>query len=77
MNDNYLAIILAAGKGSRLKFKGPKALFDLMDHEPDKYYLTLGVKAFKAFSNIPDTAKPYFDSGNLTWEYGNRKIRKK
>ena len=51
------------------------SLFDVMSHEPDKYYLTLGVKAFKAFSNIPDTAKPYFDSGNLTWEYGNRKIR--
>ena len=29
MNDNYLAIILAAGKGSRLKFKGPKALFKI------------------------------------------------
>ena len=51
------------------------SLFDIMAHEPDKYYLTLGVKAFKAFNEIPDTAKPYFDSDNLIWEYGNHKIK--
>ena len=51
------------------------SLFDIMSHEPDKYYLTLGVKAFKAFNEIPDTAKPYFDYDNLIWEYGNHKIK--
>ncbi|MEC9437273.1 MAG: adenylate/guanylate cyclase domain-containing protein [Candidatus Neomarinimicrobiota bacterium] len=51
------------------------SLFDIMAHEPDKYYLTLGVKAFKAFNEIPDTAKPYFDRDNLIWEYGNHKIK--
>ena len=51
------------------------SLFDVMAHEPDKYYLTLGVKAFKAFEDIPDTAKPYFDSENLIWSYGNHKIK--
>ena len=51
------------------------SLFDIMAHEPDKYYLTLGVKAFKAFNEIPDTAKPYFDSDNLIWEYGDHKIK--
>ncbi len=51
------------------------SLFDVMAHEPDKYYLTLGVKAFKAFEGISDSAKPYFDSENLIWTYGNRTIK--
>ena len=51
------------------------AIFGEMAHEPGKYYLTLAVKAFKAFHNIPDTAKPYFDRDNLTWTYGDNKIR--
>ena len=29
MNRNYLAIILAAGRGSRLDYNGPKALFEI------------------------------------------------
>ena len=51
------------------------SLFDIMAHEPNKYYLTLGVKAFKAFYGISDTSKPYFDSDNLTWQYGDYNIK--
>ena len=51
------------------------ALFNYLSHDPDKYYLTLGVKALKAFNNIPDSTKPYFDSENLIWEYGQHKIK--
>ena len=51
------------------------SLFDIMEHEPNKYYLTLGVKAFKAFHGISDSAKPYFDSNNLIWEYGGYEIK--
>ena len=51
------------------------SLFDIMAHEPNKYYLTLGVKAFKAFYGISDTSKPYFDSDNLTWQYGGYNIK--
>jgi len=50
------------------------AIFGEMAHEPGKYYLTLAVKALKAFHNVPDTAKPYFDRDNLTWTYGDNKI---
>ena len=51
------------------------AIFGEMAHEPDKYYLTLAVKALKAFKGIPDTAKPYFDRDNLIWTYGDHKIK--
>ena len=50
------------------------ALFGEMAHEPDKYYLTLAVKAFKEFKSIPDTAKPYFNPDNLSWNYGGYNI---
>jgi len=50
------------------------ALFGEMAHEPDKYYLTLAVKAFKAFKSISDTAKPYFNADNLSWNYGGYNI---
>ena len=50
------------------------ALFGEMAHEPDKYYLTLAVKAFKAFKGIPDSAKPIFDRDALTWDYGGYSI---
>ncbi|HIA85058.1 MAG TPA: CHASE2 domain-containing protein, partial [Candidatus Marinimicrobia bacterium] len=51
------------------------SIFGVMAHEPEKYYLSLAVKAFKAFKEIPDTAKPYFDKDNLTWEYGGQTIK--
>ena len=51
------------------------AIFGEMAHEPNKYYLTLAVKALKAFKGIPDTTKPYFDRDNLTWTYGDHKIK--
>ena len=51
------------------------ALFDQMEHEPGKYYLTLGLKAYKAFLDIPDQVKPDFDYDNLVWTYGENKIR--
>ena len=51
------------------------SLFDIMEHEPNKYYLTLGVKAFKAFHGISDSTKLYFDSNNLIWEYGGYEIK--
>ena len=51
------------------------AIFGVMAHEPEKYYLSLAVKALKAFKEIPDTAKPYFDEDNLTWEYGGQTIK--
>jgi len=51
------------------------AIFGVMDHEPDKYYLTLAVKAVKAFEGISDTTKPYFDKETLTWTYGNKIIK--
>ena len=46
-----------------------------MDHEPDKFYLTLGLKAYKAFLDIPDTTKPYFEQNKLIWTYGENKIQ--
>ena len=50
------------------------ALFGEMAHAPDKAYLTLAVKAFKAYKGISDTAKPYFDRDNLNWDYGGYNI---
>ena len=50
------------------------ALFGEMAHVPDKAYLTLAVKAFKAYKGISDTAKPYFDADNLNWDYGGYNI---
>ncbi len=50
------------------------SLFDQLSHDPQTYYLTLGLKAVKMFENISDTAKPYFDPENLTFTYGGKVI---
>ena len=49
-------------------------IFSEMTHQPDRYYLTLGVKAVKLFLDIPDTTVPRFDPANDIWNYGDLKI---
>ena len=49
-------------------------IFSEMTHQPDRYYLTLGVKAVKLFLGIPDTTVPRFDPKNDIWNYGDLKI---
>ncbi|MFQ6612222.1 MAG: CHASE2 domain-containing protein [Fidelibacterota bacterium] len=56
-------------------FSRQYAIYDQLNHEPDKYYLTLGVKAVKAYLGISDTAKPYFDPDELTCSYGQKIIK--
>ena len=46
-----------------------------MEHEPDKAYLTLGLKCVKAFLDIPDNEIPEFDGDNLIWRFGNLQIK--
>ena len=46
------------------------AIAGYMAHEPDKAYLTLGMKAIKAFVGIPDTAITRYDKNNRIWSYG-------
>ena len=41
-----------------------------MAHEPEKAYLTLGMKAVKAFADLPDTTVPRYDPDDRTWTYG-------
>ena len=45
-----------------------------MEHEPDKAYLTLGLKCVKEFLDIPDKEVPEFDADNLTWKFGHLNI---
>ena len=40
-----------------------------MEHEPDKAYLTLGLKCVKAFLDIPDNEVPKFDDDNFIWDF--------
>ena len=42
-----------------------------MEHEPDKAYLTLGLKCVKAFLDIPDNEVPKFNSDDLVWSFGD------
>jgi len=41
-----------------------------MEHQPDKAYLTLGLKCVKAFLDIPNNEIPKFDSDNFIWSFG-------
>ena len=45
-----------------------------MAHNPDKAYLTLGLKCAKAYLDIPDDAVPEFNSNTLTWTFGDLNI---
>ena len=46
------------------------AIAGYMAHEPEKAYLTLGMKAVKAFADLPDTTVPRYDPDDQTWTYG-------
>ncbi len=45
-------------------------IFGFLEHKPEEVYLTLGLKAVKLFTGIPDSVKPQFDPDNLIWHYG-------
>lgn len=45
-----------------------------MDHEPDKAYLTLGMKCVKAYLNIPDSTLPVFNREENEWTFGPIKV---
>ena len=45
-----------------------------MKHKKDTHYLTLGLKAIKAYKGIPDTV-PTFNYDNLMWDYGGTNIK--
>jgi len=42
----------------------------VMEHEPEKIYLSLGLKAVKAFCDISDTIVPRYDKLAARWHYG-------
>lgn len=46
-----------------------------LDHEPEKAYLTLGMKAVKAFAGIGDSVLPIYDHENNIWQYGPYSIK--
>lgn len=46
----------------------------VMEHEPDKLYLSLGMKALKFYSGIPDSVVPAYDSLKREWRYGPYRI---
>lgn len=56
-------------------FSRQYSVYGEMSHEPDKVYLTLGLKAIKAFANISDTTRPIFHADELIWEYGPYRIK--
>ncbi len=56
-------------------FSRQYAIYDQLIHDPGTYYLTLGIKAVKAYLGIADTAKPYFEPDDLTCIYGSKIIK--
>ena len=46
-----------------------------MEHKPETAYLTLGLKCVKSFLDISDTVVPIFNAKELTWEFGDLRIR--
>lgn len=46
------------------------AIAGYMAHEQDKAYLTLGMKAVKAFADLPDTTMPRYNQDERRWTYG-------
>ncbi len=45
-------------------------IFGFLEQNPDKVYLTMGLKAVKVYSHIADSVKPKFDPEKLVWHYG-------
>lgn len=50
-------------------------IFNFLKHEPDKFFLTFGIKSVMAFSDIPDTTKPRFFPKRQILQYGPYSIR--
>ncbi|NQT98283.1 MAG: adenylate/guanylate cyclase domain-containing protein [Candidatus Marinimicrobia bacterium] len=46
------------------------SLAGYMNHEPNRAYLTLGLKCVKAFTGIADTVLPVHDFKKNIWQYG-------
>jgi len=45
-----------------------------MEHEPDKAYLTLGLKCVKSFLGMSDSLVPTFNSKKMIWSFGDLRI---
>lgn len=45
-----------------------------MGHEPDKLYLSLGLKAIRAYDNIADSILPVYNEKKRVWLYGPYRI---
>lgn len=50
------------------------AIAGYMAHEPNKAFLTLGLKAVKAFTELPDTTIPRYNPEKRIWTYGPYQI---
>jgi len=50
------------------------SLAGYLDHEPNRAYLTLGLKCVKVFEGIADSVVPVHDFKNHLWRYGPKTI---